>query len=162
MKGLQEMGQRLAAYLEENGLPAVEAWGEESRERPGRAVAAVGLRGFESGPPSFLDYLGERYDPGRGCWEELYGKRVEATFGLDVYGGTAGEVRRGLELLAGLLERGLEGLRPVGFSAGETVYDGESRRYRCPVQARFLVWATAVSRGEETFLDFEVRGEEHI
>ena len=151
MKGLQEMGQRLAAYLEENGLPAVEAGGEESRERPGRAVAAVGLRGFESGPPGFLDYLGERYDPGRGCWEELYGKRVEATFGLDVYGGTAGEVRRGLE-----------GLRPVGFSAGETVYDGESRRYRCPVQARFLVWATAVSRGEEAFLDFEVRGEEHI
>ena len=154
------MRRKLAEHLEEKGLPAVTAWGEERRLRPGKAMAVVSLRGFESGPPGFRDYLGERYDPEKGCWEELYGKRVELTFGLDLYGETAEEVQRGLDVLGGILEgEGPEGLKPVGLSAGETVYDGESRRYRCPVQARFSVWATAVSREESTFLDFEVRGE---
>lgn len=160
MKGLQELRQKLAEHLEKNGLPAVTAWGTERRLRPGRAVAAVSLRGFESGPPGFRDYLGERYNTERGCWEELYGKRVELTFGLDVYGATAEEVQRGLDTLSGILEGdGPEGLRAAGFSAGETVYDGESRRYCCPVKARFSVWATAVSREDGAFLDFEVRGE---
>lgn len=161
LKGLQEMRRRLVEFVGENGLEAVAAWGPEGRSRSGRAVVAVSLRGVESGPPGFRDYLGERYDPEGGCWEELYGKRVELTFGLDVYGESAEEVHRGLDVLGGLLERGPEGLRPVGFSAGETGYDGECKRYRCPVQARFSVWATAVSREEGSFLDFEVRGEEH-
>lgn len=163
MRGVQEMRKRLAEYLEANGLPAVTAWGPERRMRPGAAVAAVSLRGFESGAPGFRDYLGERYDPEEGCWEELYGKRVELTFGLDLYGAGAEEVQRGLDVLGELLDRGgPEGLRVEGLSAGETVYDGESRRYRCPVQAKFSVWATAVSREDGAFLDFEVRGEKNI
>ena len=125
MKGLQELRGALAGFLREHGLEAVTAWGPERRPRAGGPVAAVSLRGFESGPPGFQDYLGERYDEAKGGWEELYGKRVELTFGLDVY---------------------------AAFQSG-------SGRYCCPVQARFWVWAVAVSREDGAFLDFEVRGE---
>lgn len=160
MKGLQELRQALAAFLRERGVEAVTAWGPERRMKAGEAVAAVSLRGFESGAPGFQDYLGERYNDQEGCWEELYGKRVELTFGLDLYAATAEGVQAGLDALSAALgEKGPAGLCPVGLSAGETVYQSGSGRYFCPVQARFSAWATAVSREEGSFLDFEVRGE---
>lgn len=160
MKGLLELGQALAEYLREQGVEAVTAWTPERRLRPGKAVVAVSLRKLESGPPGFQNYLGERYNQETEQWEELYGKKVELTFGLDVYAATAQEVQAGLEVLGTALEqRGAAGMAPVELSAGETEYQSESRRYVCPVQARFSAWATAVSRGEGEFLDFEVRGE---
>ena len=163
MKGVQELRQALARYLTEKGLEAVTAWGEQRRCRPGRAVAAVSLRGMECKGSGLQDYLGERFDGDRGQWEELYGKKVELTFGLDVYAATAQEVQAGLEALGTALEqRGAAGMAPVELSAGETEYQSESRRYVCPVQARFSAWATAVSRGEGEFLDFEVRGEHKV
>ena len=72
MKGLQELRGALAGFLREHGLEAVTAWGPERRPRAGGPVAAVSLRGFESGPPGFQDYLGERYDEAKGGWEELW------------------------------------------------------------------------------------------
>ena len=160
MKGVQELRQRLARHLENKGLEAVTAWGESRRLRPGGAVAAVSLRAMESGQPGFQNYLGERYNAESGCWEELYGKRVELTFGLDLYAATAEEVQAGLDTLsAALSEEGPEGMEPVSFSTGETVYRQEDRRYFCPVQAKFGVWAVAVAREDGYFLDYEVRGE---
>ena len=160
MKGVQELRQRLAQHLESKGLEAVTAWGEGKRIRPGEAVAAVSLRAMESGQPGFQNYLGERYNEESGCWEELYGKRVELTFGLDLYAATAEEVQAGLDALsAALSESGPEGMEPVGFSTGETVYRQEDRRYFCPVQAKYGVWAVATAREDGSFLDYEVRGE---
>lgn len=160
MKGVQELGRKLAEYLESKGLDAVTAWGEGKRLRPERVIAAVSLRAMESGPPGFQNYLGERYNGESGCWEELYGKRVELTFGLDLYAATAQEVQAGLDLLSGVLsEGGPGGMEPVGFSTGETVYRQEERRYFCPVQARFGVWAVAAAREDGSFLDYEVKGE---
>ncbi len=160
MKGLQELRGALAGFLREHGLEAVTAWGPERRPRAGGPVAAVSLRGFESGPPGFQDYLGERYDEAKGGWEELYGKRVELTFGLDVYAASAQGVQAGLDILQEALgEKGPAGLYPVGLTVGETAFQSGSGRYCCPVQARFWVWAVAVSREDGAFLDFEVRGE---
>ena len=160
MKGVQELRQRLAQHLESKGLEAVTAWGESKRVRPGGAVAAVSLRAMESGQPGFQNYLGERYNTESGCWEELSGKRVELTFGLDLYAATAEEVQAGLDTLsAALSDSGPEGMEPVSFSTGETVYKQEDRRYFCPVQARFGVWAVATAREDGAFLDYEVRGE---
>jgi hypothetical protein len=160
MKGTQELRQSLAEYLEGQGLSAVTAWEETRRLRPGGVVAAVSLRGMESGPPGFQDYLGERYDEEAGQWEELYGKRVELTFGLDLSAATAEEVQAGVDTLAAALDQGgPEGLRPVGLSVGETSYDQSAKRYVCPVQAKFQAWAVAVTREDGSFLDFEVKGE---
>lgn len=163
MRGIQELRQSLADYLREKGLAAVTAWSQEGRGPAGKAVAAVSLRGLESGPPGFQDYLGERYDEGTGRWEELYGKKVELTFGLDLCAATAQGVQEGLDALSAALgEEGPRGLRPVAFSAGETAYDGGSRRYVCPVQARFMAWCTAVAAEDGVFTDFEVRGETKV
>lgn len=160
MTDVGELRRRLAEYLESKGLEAVTAWGEERRPRPGRAVAVVSLRAMESAQPGFQSYLGERYDEERGCWEELYGKRVELTFGMDLYAATAEAVQAGLDALSAALgEGGPEGMEPLDFSAGETVYRQEDRRYFCPVQARLGVWAVAAAREDGAFLDYEVRGE---
>ena len=160
MKGTRELCQALADYLEQQKLSAVTAWGEGRRLRPGKAVAAVSLKGLESGPQGFQDYLGERYDTSTGCWEEQYGKRVKLVFGLDLSGATSEDVRQGLYALSAALgQGGPAGLRPVAFQAGETAYEPEAKRYVCPAQAEFAAWMVGTSREEGTFLDFEVRGE---
>ena len=159
MNGTEELSRRLADHLTSKGLRAVTAWTGRQRAGDGETVAAVSLRARESGPPGFQNYLGERFDQESGTWEELYGKQEELTFGLDLYGDTAEKVQAALDTLADILDQGgPEGLRPAEFSAGETVYRAEERRYVCPVQARFRVWSYAVAREEGTFLDFDVRG----
>ena len=123
-------------------------------------MAAVSLRACSGGPPGFQDYLGERYDEAAGRWEELYGKKVRLTFGLDLYAATAAQVQEGLDALtAALAQGGPEGLRPVAFSAGETAWRKEAGRYFCPVQAEFEAWSYAVTGEDGAFLDFAVRGE---
>lgn len=162
MKGVEELRRALAGFLRENGLEAVEAWNGEKRPRPGKAMAAVSLRGLESGGAGFQNYLGERYDEQSGQWEERYGKRVELTFGLDLYAASAREVQEGIDTLRDALDReGPQGMKAVEFSAGETAYEADSRRYMCPARAKFQVWAVAAVREDGTFLDFEVKGEKN-
>lgn len=160
MKGVQELRQELVSYLKQKGLDAVPAWREEKRQRLGKATAAVSLRGMECKGSGLQNYLGERFDREKGQWEELYGRTVELTFGLDMYAGTAEEVQRGLDVLTAALDReGPGGMKVKELSVGETVYREGTRGYVCPVQGRFEVWAVAVDREDGSFLDFEVRGE---
>lgn len=160
MKGIEEVRQAVAGYLREQGLDAVTAWSGEGRRPPGKAVSVVSLRALESVGSGMQNYLGERYDPATGRWEERYGKQVRLTLGLDVYAASAEEVQTGVARLRDILDGGgPDGLVTLEFSAGETVYDAAARRYQCPAQARFEVWAVAVAREDETFLDFEVKGE---
>lgn len=160
MNSVRELCGTLAEWLGERGVPAVTAWPEEKRQRPDGALAAVSLRAMESGPSGYQDYLGERFREETGQWEELYGKKMELTFGLDLYAATAQEVGSALEKLEDALSLGgPRGMTPTGFSAGETVYQSGSRRYFCPVQARFQVWAAATAREDAPFLDFVIKGE---
>lgn len=160
MTGTEELRRSLAEYLKENGLEAVTAWGGQERLRAGDAVAAVSLRDYEGGAPGFQDYLGERYDEKTGRWVELYGKKVELTFGLDLYAGTAQGIQEGLDLLVGALGKGgPAGLRPVAFSAGETSYRTGAKQFCCPVQVKFEAWSYAETAEDGAFLDFTVRGE---
>lgn len=160
MTGVAEASLALARWLERQGLPAVTAWPEERRRASGACVAAVSLRALESGPAGYQDYLGERFNEDSGQWEEVYGRRASLTFGLDLYAPTAKEAAAALERLGEILDGGgPEGMSPAGFSAGECVYQSESRRYFCPVQARFQVWTVAAAREDGAFLDFEIKGE---
>lgn len=109
MRGAEEARRELADYLTAHGVPTLDAWTEKDRAPAGKAVAAVSLRSCAGGPPGFQDYLGERYNAGTGRWEELYGKRVKLTFGLDLWAATAGEARRGLEALTAALGEGCPG-----------------------------------------------------
>lgn len=111
--GLEQIREELTAHLNGRGVPAVPAWSGTERRLPGGPVAAVSLRGCRWSPAGFQDYLGERYDPEAGRWEELYGRRVKLTFGLDLYGERAqGDraLQAAFDALAGALQgRGRRG-----------------------------------------------------
>ena len=82
----QAVREQMAAFLRQQGVDAVCAYPEERRRQRSGPVAAVSLRACQGGPGGFRDYLGERYDESTGQWQELYGRRVTLTFGLDLYG----------------------------------------------------------------------------
>ena len=164
MAGLDEIRERMAAFLTEQGLDAVTAGPERGRTKRARAAAAVSLRSCEGGPAGFQDYLGERYNLDTGRWEELYGRRVKITFGLDLYAarrsGGAAAIDQALDTLSAALNGpGPDGLNILEFSIGETQFREDSGLYHCPVEAVCQARLYAVADEGGTFLDFEIRGE---
>ena len=161
--GLDRIRERMAGYLNAQGVAAVTAWPAEERLRRAGSVAAVTLRVCQAGPAGFQSYLGERYNQEAEQWEELYGRKVRLTFGLDLYASPqAGEtaLQTALDALAqACAGEGPEGLTLQEFSSGETVYDEASRLLRKPAQAVCTVYLYAVTQADGTFLDFEIRGE---
>ena len=83
--GLDGLRERLAAFLREKGLRAMTDWPAEPRGQLDGPVAVVSLRGCQAGPTGFQHYLGERYEKEREQWVEVYGQKVQFTFGLDLY-----------------------------------------------------------------------------
>ncbi len=161
MTDIQALRQQMARHLTGHGLKAVTAWGESRRMIPGKAVAVVSLRGLKSEGAGLQNYLGETYNVSTGQWEERYGRKVELTFGLDLYAASVEEVQAGADTLRKILDgEGPEGLACESLTVGEPGYRQEDRRYYCPVQAVFQVWAVATAREDGTFLDFTVRGEQ--
>lgn len=163
--GLDGLREKLAAFLREQGLQAMTDWPVEPRELLDGPVAVVSLQGCRAGPAGFQHYLGERYDREREQWVEVYGQKVQLTFGLDLYAppqlGEAA-MQAALDQLAGACA----GAGPVGldireFSCGETRYDRDSRLLKRPAQAVCTACLYAVTEPSGTFLDFEVRGESH-
>lgn len=161
--GLDKIRERMADYLNAQGVAAVTAWPAEERLRREGAVAAVTLKACQAGPAGFQSYLGERYNQETEQWEEIYGRKVQLTFGLDLYAlPQAGEaaLQTALDILAqACAGAGPEGLAIQEFSSGETAYDGDSRLLRKPAQAVCTAYLYAITEADGTFLDFEIRGE---
>ena len=137
--GLERIREKLADHLRMQGVPAAAAWPVREREKLTGAVAAVSLRGCSAGPSGFQDYLGERYDAGSGQWQELYGRKAELTFGLDLYAppstGEAGLQAAFDKLMEALAGGGPGGLILREVSCGETGYDTAGRLLKRSVQA---------------------------
>ena len=119
--------------------------------------------GARWGPAGFQDYLGERYDPEAGRWEELYGRRAKLTFGLDLYAPERAQgdqaLQTAFDALAGALHReGPPGMRLLELSCGETEYDqggaaAEAARWR-----RYVRRASTPRRSRAAlFQDFEMQ-----
>lgn len=163
MTGLDEIRECLCQSLNEAGIYAVTAWSKENRKRSDGPVAAVSLRSCEGGPGGFKDYLGERYNPDSQHWEELYGKRVKFTFGLDLYSAArdgAAECQQVFDQIADAFQSGMpSGLKLEGLSREETAYDEQLGIFRCAVEAVCSAYLYAVAEEDGTFVDFEVRGE---
>lgn len=162
MRGLEELREATAEYLQARGVDAVTAWSSAERVRRTDAVAVVSLRGCEGGPAGFRDYLGERYDPERKVWEELYGRRAELTLGLDLYapksGGEAGCAALFAKLSEALADGGPEGLSVRELCCGETEYDSQLGLFRCQAEAVCGVYLYAAAEAGGTFTDFIVKG----
>lgn len=160
--GLEHIRERMADYLNNSGVNAMAAWPEKSW-RPGKnPVAVVSLRGCRAESSGLMDYLGERFNEKTGLWEELYGKKAQLIFGLDLYApekGDGADLQAAFDRLAQALTLGSpEGLAIREFSCGETVYDPVSRMRKRPVQAVCDAWLCAAAQPGGTFRDFELRG----
>ncbi len=137
--GLEQIREGLTAHLNGKGIRAVPAWSRTARTFPcgagGRSIPA----GVPLGPGRLSRLSGERYDPEAGRWEELYGRRVKLTFGLDLYG----ERAQGDEALQAAFDswRGRsirEGPRGCGCwssPAGRRSMTREGQLLRRPVEA---------------------------
>ena len=163
VNGLDRVREGLTQYLNEQGVHAVTAWPEESRKRHGQPVVAVSLLEVRSSGSGFQNYLGERYNQESRCWEELYGKRLDLTFGLHIYGGKEGGAAgcaAGFDALAGAFSAGEpRGLRLGSLSCGETAFDQKTGMFLCPARLEAAAWLCAAAReGGGELLDFEVRG----
>ena len=161
--GLDRVREALAEYLQDRGIHAVTAWSEEAKKRHGKPVVAVSLKESRGTGAGFQNYLGERYNEADGRWEELYGKKLELTFGLDLYGGTeqgAAGCQKEFDALAdALASGGPEGLRLGALSCGETEFDRETGMFHCPAELEASAWMYAVAAGDGgVLLDFTVRG----
>ena len=161
--GLQAIRERMAEYLNSCGVRAVTAWPGETRSRLEEPVVVVSLRGCKAGPAGVQDYLGERYNQETGMWEELYGRKAEITFGLDLYDGRDGDGARlqtAFDALSqALTQGGPEGLALVEFSCGETDYDPSARLLRRKAEAVCQACLYAVAQEGGLFTDFTLRGE---
>lgn len=160
--GLELARERMTEYLQGQGVQAVTAWpGEDRLAYPG-AVAVVSVRKCQAGPSGFQDYLGERYDQDSGQWQELYGRRVSITFGLDLYAGArngAADIQSAFDRLAQVLQQGgPDGLAVQELSCGETEYDSAGRLLCRKVEAVCSAYLYAVTQTDGAFLDFEIRG----
>lgn len=160
--GLDTIRERMADYLNAQGVTALTAWPAEERLERKLPAAVVSLRGCQAGPGGFQDYLGERYNESTGLWEELYGRRAELTFGLDLYASpksSGEELKLAFDKLAAALTRGVpEGLALQSFSCGQTEYDQQARLLKRQVEAVCTAHLCAVAQAGGEFLDFELRG----
>ena len=161
-----EIRARMADYLKEQGIDAVCAYQDSPRVRREAPVAAVSIRACSGGPGGFQDYLGERYDQETQTWQELYGRRVEFTFGLDLYapaGCGAEAIQQAFDQMAqALRSQGVPGLRLTELSCGETEFDQKAGLYKRTVEALCQGYLYAVADEGGAFLDFIVRGEGQI
>ena len=163
MTGLDRIREHMTAFLTARGVQAVAAWPGQGRRRLSGPVAAVSIRACEGGPSGFRDYLGERYDRDSGQWQELYGRKVQVTFGLDLYGESAGELQTAYDRMAEAFQwEGPAGLALRELSCGETEFDRAAGLYRRAVTAVCQGYLYAVADEGGTFLDFVVRGEGHL
>lgn len=160
--GMETIRERMAEYLRGQGVDARTAWPEGARLEEEKPVVVVSLRSCQAGPAGFQDYLGERYNDKTGLREEIYGRRAELTFGLDLYGPRredGGEIQKAFDELAGALTKGgPDGLAVKEFSCGETEYDQGARRMKRCVQVVCTAYLYAAARPDGVFLDFELRG----
>ena len=163
---LQKVQDRMAEYLLQNGVEAVCAYPSGEWPQRSGAVAAVSVRTWQGGPGGFQDYLGDRFDESSGVWQELYGKHITITFGLDLYAPWpegAEAIQTAFDKLAQVLQQGgPPGLKMLELSCGETQFDREAGLCRRAVEARCQGYLYAVAEEGGGFLDFIVRGESRL
>ena len=162
----QTVRERMAEFLNRNGVEAVCAYPDGGRTRRDGAVAAVSVRACQGGPEGFRDYLGERYDEATGQWQELYGRRIILTLGLDLYAprgcGAAG-IQAAYDRLAEALQwDGPTGLVLQELSCGETEFDREAGLSQGPVWGVGGGFISAGACVGGSFCDFFVRGEVEV
>ena len=149
-------------WLTERGIPAREGWSGGMRSAPGEAFVLVTVREYSACSAGFEHYLGEQYNEETAAWEELYGRKVELTLGLDLYARereSEGALQELVQQVAGVLTLGSpEGLHVERITCGETGWSEEQRCLKKEIHAVCTAWLRAACTEGGEFLDFELRG----
>lgn len=163
MGGLEQIRAYLVAQLEEAGLTVVTAWSSTKRGHATQPLVAVSIRQCDSSGVGFRDYLGERYDEDSQQWQELYGRKLRLTFGLDLYAPKDSGESALNDLFEQVLETlgrtGPQGIALYSLSRGETQFDSESGLLFAKAEAECGAYLYAIAEAGGSFLDFIVKGE---
>lgn len=148
--------------LREYGVRAVAAMEPERRRKWDEPVVAVSLRRVVCAEGGFQDYLGLRENRESGGSDELYGRAVELTLGLDIYApGEGGEsaCQQTMGTVAEALTcRGVGGLQVREIQADRVSFLRQEGLYHLPVSCVCRGWLVAAVDSAGTFADFEVKG----
>jgi hypothetical protein len=161
-RGAEHPRQAAVELLQECGIHAVCAMEPAARKNWEGAVAAVSLNKVVCAPGGFRDYLGLRDNPDTGLEDELYGRAVEITLGLDLYAPRSGGESACREAADGMTEalatRGVGGLTVLEVEAGRVEFLERDGLYRLPVHCTCRGWLVAAVDSSGAFVDFEVKG----
>lgn len=155
--------QKLAVFFCERGVRAIASWSEGARAEAVHPVVLVSLEQMSCAPAGMQDYLGQRLDETTGQEKELYGRRAQLTFTLDILAspGSGAKTCRTVfdRLLLVLQEEKPLGLRVWELTGDEMEYDGKEGllRLRCRLVCAGWLYTTGDEAG--TFLDFTLRGD---
>ena len=160
---LEQLQGELAGILNRNGVQAKTAWPEERRMRLDGPVVLVSLEKLTSAPAGLQDYLGERLDETTGQWKDLYGRRAQLTFTMDILAGPEVGEQPCRQVLDELV-RSLHRERPAGLSvqeleAGELEYDEKEGLLKLRCHLKCEGWLCTAGDEAGTFLDFALRGD---
>lgn len=159
---LNAVRQSVVELLREYGLYAVTAMERSERRHWNGPTAAVSLNRVVCASGGFRDYLGLRHNEETGCEDELYGRAVELTLGLDLYAprdGGESACQQALGIMAEALTcRGAGGLSVQELQSGAVEFLERDGLYRMPVKCICKGWLVAATDSSGSFVDFEVKG----
>lgn len=156
---LDVIREHMATFLREKGFTVVTAYCSSLSTKNSAATLSLSLRSATSETAGFGHYLGEQYNEETSTWEELYGRKIDITFGLDLYGGESQMVADAFDALVDSLHlEGPTGLHIITVSGGELSYKKDLALFYHPAQVTCQAYIYAVAQEGDIFTDFEVRG----
>lgn len=134
--------------------------GKKQHEAP---VVTVGLKSGSTAPSGFAEYMGQRYDRVTDTYNEIYGKRLDMSFAIDIYSpkSQAYGAGRCLEIFGEIAEACSSlpsGIRVKEILCGETKYDTAVNMFCCQAELKFTAFLYAEQTGDAEFLDFVLKG----
>lgn len=149
----------MATFLREKGFTVVTAYSNKMAMQEPAPTLSLSLRSATSEAAGFGHYLGEQFNDETGQWEELYGRTISLTFGLDLYGCESQQVSQAFDRLVDSLHLSSPtGLHVIAVTGGELSYKSDLGLYYHPAQVTCQAYLYAVANEGELFTDFEVRG----
>lgn len=160
LDGLQK---ELVRLLRSHGVDSLCAWPQERRKRTDGPVVLVGLEKMSCAASGLQDYLGQWLDERTGQWEDLYGRRVELVFTMDILA----ERRMGMQTCRETLDRVIrcvQAEKPVGLNIKELTgeepeYDEKENLLKLRCRLTCEGWLCTAGEEAGTFLDFTLRGD---
>ena len=160
---LEQMQNHLADFLVEHGVQAMAAWPTERRADPEQPVVLVSLDKLDCGPSAMQDYLGQWLDRKSGQWKELYGRRAQMSFALDVLAGP----KAGMQACRAVFSQVVQAFqqeKPTGLTVRtltgeEPEYDEKEGLLRLRCRLECVGWLYAAGEETDSFLDFILRGD---